>query len=94
VIADRRIETPEQIASSDEMLRLVEVALRGTDRSAREAFILQAIEGFTDDEIAVITDRKAEDVRASVKAACDHLRKSPMFAAPSKQTPIARSNTA
>jgi DNA-directed RNA polymerase specialized sigma24 family protein/ribosome-associated translation inhibitor RaiA len=94
VIADRRIETPEQIASSDEMLRLVEIALRGTDRSAREAFILQAIEGFTDDEIAVITDRKADDVRASVKAACDHLRKSPMFAAPSKQTPIARSNTA
>jgi DNA-directed RNA polymerase specialized sigma24 family protein len=94
VIADRRIETPEQIASSDEMLRLVEIALRGTDRRAREAFILQAIEGFTDDEIAVITDRKADDVRASVKAACDHLRKSPMFAAPSKQTPIARSNTA
>jgi DNA-directed RNA polymerase specialized sigma24 family protein len=94
VIADRRIETPEQIASSDEMLRLVEIALRGTDRSAREAFILQAIEGFTDDEIAVITDRKADDVRASVKAACDHLRKSPMFAAPSKQTTIARSNTA
>jgi len=94
VIADRRVETPEQIASSDEMLRLVEIALRGTDRSAREAFILQAIEGFTDDEIAVITDRKADDVRASVKAACDHLRKSAMFAAPSKQTPIARSNTA
>ncbi len=94
VIADRRVETPEQIASSDEMLRLVEIALRGTDRSAREAFILQAVEGFTDDEIAVITDRKADDVRASVKAACDHLRKSPMFAAPSKQTPIARSNTA
>ena len=94
VIADRRIETPEQIASSDEMLRLVEIALRGTDRRAREAFILQAIEGFTDEEIAVITDRKADDVRASVKAACEHLRKSPMFAAPSKQTPIARSNTA
>jgi DNA-directed RNA polymerase specialized sigma24 family protein/ribosome-associated translation inhibitor RaiA len=94
VIADRRIETPEQIASSDEMLRLVEIALRGTDRKAREAFILQAIEGFTDDEIAVITDRKPDDVRASVNAACEHLRKSPMFATPSKQIPIARSNTA
>ena len=47
VIADRRVSTPEQIASSDEMLRLVEVALRGTDRSAREAFILYAVEGFT-----------------------------------------------
>jgi DNA-directed RNA polymerase specialized sigma24 family protein/ribosome-associated translation inhibitor RaiA len=94
VIADRRVETPEQIASSDEMLRLVEIALHGTDRAAREAFILQAIEGFTDDEIAVITDRKPDDVRTSVKAACDHLRKSPMFATSSKQIPIARSNTA
>jgi DNA-directed RNA polymerase specialized sigma24 family protein len=94
VIADRRISTPEQIASSDEMLRLVEVALRGTDRSAREAFILQAIEGFTDEEIAAITDRKPDEVRASVKAACEHLRKSPLFATPSKQSLIARSNTA
>jgi DNA-directed RNA polymerase specialized sigma24 family protein len=94
VIADRRVSTPEEIASSDEMLRLVEVALRGTDRSAREAFILQAVEGFTEDEIAAITDRKPDDVRASVKAACDHLRKSPLFATPSKQTLIARSNTA
>jgi len=94
IIADRRVSTPEQIASSDEMLRLVEIALRGTDRSAREAFILQAIEGFTEEEIAAITDRKPEDIRASVKAACEHLRKSPMFAAPSKQIPIARSNTA
>jgi DNA-directed RNA polymerase specialized sigma24 family protein/ribosome-associated translation inhibitor RaiA len=94
VIADRRVETPEQIASSDEMLRLVEIALRGTDRRAREAFILQAIEGFTDDEIAAITDRKPDDVRASVNAACEHLRNSPMFATSSKQIPIARSNTA
>ena len=94
VIADRRISTPEQIASSDEMLRLVELALRGTDRTAREAFILQAIEGFTEEEIAAITDRKPDEVRKSVSAACEHLRKSPLFATPSKQTLIARSNTA
>jgi len=94
VIADQRVSTPEQIASSDELLRLVEVALRGTDRSAREAFILQAVEGFTDDEIAAITDRNLDEVRASVSAACEHLRKSPLFAAPSKQTLVARSSTA
>jgi DNA-directed RNA polymerase specialized sigma24 family protein/ribosome-associated translation inhibitor RaiA len=91
VIADQRVSTPEQIASSDELLRLVEVALRGTDRSAREAFILYAVEGFTHDEIAVITDRKLDDVRASVLVASEHLRKSPLFAAPSKQTLVARS---
>ena len=94
VIADRRISTPEQIASSDEMLRLVETALRGTDRSAREAFILYAIEGFTDDEIAAITDRKPDDVRASLSAAREHLRKSPMFASPPRQKLAARSSTA
>ena len=94
VIADRRVSTPEQIASSDEMLRLVEVALRGTDRSAREAFILYAVEGFTPDEIAAITDRTLDDVRASVTVAQEHLRKSAMFATPSRQKPIPRSNTA
>jgi DNA-directed RNA polymerase specialized sigma24 family protein/ribosome-associated translation inhibitor RaiA len=91
VIADQRVSTPEEIASSDELLRLVEVALHGTDRSAREAFILYAVEGFTHDEIAVITDRKLDDVRASVLVASEHLRKSPLFAAPSKQTLAARS---
>jgi len=94
VIADRRVSTPEQIASSDEMLRLVEVALRGTDRSAREAFILFAVEGFTPDEIAAITDRTLDDVRASVAVAREHLRKSAMFATPSRQKPVPRSNTA
>jgi len=94
VIADRRVSTPEQIASSDEMLRLVEAALRGTDRSAREAFILYAVEGFTHDEIAAITDRKLDEVRASVSLASEHLRKSPLFAAPSKQSLVARSSTA
>ena len=94
IIADRRISTPEQIASSDEILRLVEVALRGTERSAREAFILQALEGFTDEEIAAITDRNPDDVRASVRVAREHLRKSPLFAAPSRQVPLSRSSTA
>jgi DNA-directed RNA polymerase specialized sigma24 family protein len=88
VIADQRVSTPEQIASSDEILRLVERALHGTDRSAREAFILQAVEGFTEDEIAAITDRNADDVRASVLIACEHLRKSPLFAAPSKSVAV------
>jgi RNA polymerase sigma factor (sigma-70 family) len=79
VIADRRVSTPEQLASSDEMLRLVENALRGTDRRAREVFILHALEGFTADEIAVIIDCKPDEVRASVSVAREHLRKSPLF---------------
>jgi hypothetical protein len=52
------------------------------------------VEGFTHDEIAAITDRKLDEVRASVLLASEHLRKSPLFAAPSKQSLVARSNTA
>jgi DNA-directed RNA polymerase specialized sigma24 family protein/ribosome-associated translation inhibitor RaiA len=74
VIADRRAATPEDIASSDEMVTLVQFALEGASRADREAFILHAIEGFSLDEIAVITDRKPEEVRGSIEVAREHLR--------------------
>lgn len=76
VIPDRGSATPEEIAASDEMITLVEAALLGTRREDREAFILYAIEGFTPEEIAAITDRKPDAVKASVMAAREHLRKS------------------
>ncbi|HLK32579.1 MAG TPA: sigma factor-like helix-turn-helix DNA-binding protein [Terriglobales bacterium] len=75
VIPDRRTATPEDIAASDEMVTLVEAALLSAPRENREAFILNAVEGFTVEEIAAITDRKPEQVRASVVAAREHLRK-------------------
>jgi RNA polymerase sigma factor (sigma-70 family) len=74
VIADRRASTPEDIASSDEMVTLVQFALEGASRADREAFILHAIEGFSLDEIGVITDRKPDDVRSSIEMARQHLR--------------------
>lgn len=69
VIADRRTATPEDIAYSDEMIGLVQRALRGAVRPDREAFVLYAIEGFTVEEIVTITDRTPEQVRASIAAA-------------------------
>jgi RNA polymerase sigma factor (sigma-70 family) len=75
IIPDRGTATPEDIAASDEMITLVEAALLSAPRENREAFILNAIEGFTVQEIAAITDRNPEQVRASVNAARDHLRK-------------------
>ncbi|HEX6906493.1 MAG TPA: sigma factor-like helix-turn-helix DNA-binding protein, partial [Terriglobales bacterium] len=75
IIPDRGTATPEDIAASDEMITLVEAALLSAPRENREAFILNAIEGFTVEEIAAITDRKPEQVRTSVNAARDHLRK-------------------
>jgi len=74
-VADRGAPTPEEIAMSDELVGMVDVSLRGTKTDDREAFLLYAIEGFTIDEIAVITNRAAEQVRASIKAAREHLRR-------------------
>ena len=77
VIADRRAATPEDIASSDEMIALGAACPRGAHRpSDREAFILHAIEGFSVEEIAAITDRKPDEVRRFDCDAREHLRHS------------------
>jgi len=80
VIADYRLSTPEAVADSDEMIALVQYALNGAARADREVFILNAIEGFTVDEIAAITDRKGEQVRSSILSVREHLRRFPPIA--------------
>jgi len=75
IIADRGVSTPEESAASDEMFRMIESALLGTKAEDREAFLLYGIEGFTVDEIAVISSRSGEAVRGSIKSAREHLKK-------------------
>jgi RNA polymerase sigma factor (sigma-70 family) len=79
-IPDRRLTTPEQAAYSDEVLALVQAALRGADRTDREAFLLYGIEGFSLPEIAAITGRHAEAVRESIERAREFVRNSPSVA--------------
>jgi len=76
VIADRRIATPEDIASSDEIVRLVQFALAGVSRHEREAFLLHALEGFSVEEVSVISGRSTEQVQKSIVDTRAHLRKS------------------
>lgn len=73
VIADVRAGNPEELAASDELIDQLETALHGVTREQREAFILYAIEGFTVDEIAQVTDRNARDVRSSIAQAKEDL---------------------
>ena len=80
VIPDARVATPEQIMASDEMLRLIASALRDLGSGPREAFILYAVEGFSVDEIMVITGLSADGVLAFISAAREHLRKAPALA--------------
>ncbi|HEX8814829.1 MAG TPA: hypothetical protein VF753_04950 [Terriglobales bacterium] len=84
VIADRRIPTPEDTAYSDEMVKLVQNTLRGAQRVDREAFILHAIEGFTAEEIGVITTRSPDAVRRSIESAGEFLRQSSTMPRPKK----------
>jgi RNA polymerase sigma factor (sigma-70 family) len=75
ITPDPGTATPEEIASSDEMIAMVETALSGSRKEDREVFLLYAIEGFSPEEIAVIGDRSVNQVRASIMAARAHLRK-------------------
>ena len=76
LIPDRGTATPEESAASDEMVGMIELALAGAKGEDREAFLLFGIEGFTVEEISAITARSGDKVRASIKTAREHLRKS------------------
>jgi RNA polymerase sigma factor (sigma-70 family) len=80
VIADRRVTTPEQDAYSDEVIALVQAALRGVDRTDREAFLLYGMEGFSLSEIAAITGRHPDAVRESIQRARKCVRSAPSVA--------------
>ena len=69
------VATPEDSAASDEMVEMVESALRGTRPEEREAFLLFGIEGFTVEEISAISGRSQDDVRNSIQSAREQLQK-------------------
>jgi DNA-directed RNA polymerase specialized sigma24 family protein len=92
-IADRRLTTPEQDRYSYEVIALVQSALRGADRTDREAFLLYGIEGFTFPEIAAITGRHIEAVRESIDRARTFVRNTPSVAQEFRRYPMAKTGT-
>ena len=73
-IPDRGAPTPEEVAYTDEMVALVQVALNGAAPQDRETFVLHALEGFTVEEIAAITDRSRDEIEQSIARAREKLR--------------------
>jgi len=73
-IPDRAAPTPEEVAYTDEMVALVQLALAGAAPQDRETFVLHAMEGFTVEEIAAITDRNREEIEQSIARARERLR--------------------
>ena len=93
VIADWRVATPEDIASSDEMDALMQFALAAAKPPDREVFILHTMEGFTVEEIAAITDRKPDSINTSIVVVREHLRRSPSIANRFKRRPLQNTGT-
>jgi RNA polymerase sigma factor (sigma-70 family) len=85
LVADRRSSTPEDEASREELMSMVERALRGASAHQREAFLLFTLEGFRLAEIAAITERSVEQVQSDVKIAREHLRRSLVAAGERRQ---------
>jgi RNA polymerase sigma factor (sigma-70 family) len=94
VIPDPTANNPEELAARDELMTLVETTLRHAGRDEAEAFILYTLEGFTLQEIADITSRGAEEVRASIGKAREQLQRALPIKDPLKEKLIEFSQSA
>jgi RNA polymerase sigma factor (sigma-70 family) len=92
LIADQHSATPEDEASREELMAMVERALRYATPYQREAFLLATLEGFRPAEIATIMDRTLEQVREDVKHARAHLRRSLAATGERKMKPAERAS--
>lgn len=93
-VPDLTGDTPEELAARRELINLVETTLRDAGRDEREAFILYTIEGFTLEEIADITNRSVEEVRASIRKAREHLQRALPIKDPLKEKLVEYSRSA
>jgi RNA polymerase sigma factor (sigma-70 family) len=75
IIADGNAGNPEELAARSELIELVQIALRHAGDHDREVFILYAVENFTQEEIAAITNHTLEEVHASIRTASRHLQR-------------------
>jgi RNA polymerase sigma factor (sigma-70 family) len=94
VIPDPNANNPEELAARDELISLVETTLRDAGREQAEAFILYTLEGFTLEEIADITNRSVEEVRASTRKAREHLQRALPIKEPLKEKLVEYSRSA
>ncbi len=86
--------TPEEIYANDEVLAMIQTALRDAKPEDREAFILFTLEGFTIRELSAITDRGEEEVRQSIRVARELLRRGMPGNDPLKRRVVERSKIA
>jgi RNA polymerase sigma factor (sigma-70 family) len=86
--------TPEEIFANDEIIGMVQTALRDAKPEDREAFILFTLEGFTIRELSAITERSEDDVRKSIRDARETLKRGMPVSDPLKNRIVERSKIA
>lgn len=74
VIRDQNVRTPEEIVASEEMVAQLDFVLHEVKAEDREAFVLYALEGFTVEEIAKITDKSPDRIRRSIHHARERIQ--------------------
>lgn len=67
VIPEHTYGSPEDLAFNDELVEQIERALRSSASEDRQAMMLFALEGFSVEEVAHVTDRTPDQVRASIE---------------------------
>ena len=74
VIRDQNVRTPEEIVASEEMVAQLDFVLHEVKAEDRESFVLYALEGFTVEEIAKITDKSSDRIRKSIQHAREKIQ--------------------
>ncbi|GAB4238016.1 MAG: hypothetical protein Kow00109_12210 [Acidobacteriota bacterium] len=75
LLEDPTSENPEELLEREETFARLQKAVAKLPPDLREAFVLFAFEGFTSDEIAMLTGKLPEEVRSAVEQAREQLRR-------------------
>ncbi len=75
LLRDGSISNPEQLLERDEMEAQLQRAIAALSPSVRESFVLFALEGFTSDEVAMMTGKQPQKILDEVEQAREALRR-------------------
>jgi RNA polymerase sigma factor (sigma-70 family) len=79
LVQDGSIANPEEIFEREEVAERLQQNIAHLPDSIRESFVLFALEGFTSDEVSMITGKKRDQVLTEVEKAREYLREGLSF---------------
>lgn len=75
LMRDGSVSNPEQLLERDETEALLQRAIAKLPASIRESFVLFALEGFTSDEVAMMTGKQPQEILDEVEQAREALHR-------------------